>query len=161
MIWKPVVGCEFYYEVSSCGKVRRKGKLKCLAYRQNKKSGQKHLRVKLSVLGIKRLIFVHRLVADAFIGKRPNEMDTNHIDGDPTNNHVSNLEYVTRSQNMKHKSRVLNRGVISEKIISEIKLLLAKGLSQGEIGRRLKVSQSAVVGKIANGTHWSCDRTYK
>lgn len=43
---------------------------------------------------------VHRLVAEAFLGS--STLTVNHIDGDKTNNHVSNLEWVTYSDNMKH-----------------------------------------------------------
>ena len=49
-------------------------------------------------------LLVHRLVAFAFLGPPPhkNAWEVHHRDGDPANNHVENLEYVTRSQNMRH-----------------------------------------------------------
>jgi len=43
---------------------------------------------------------VHRLVIEAFLGH--STLDVNHIDGCKTNNELENLEYVTKSQNMKH-----------------------------------------------------------
>ena len=50
----------------------------------------------------KKRALVHRLVGEAFI-PRPEGMNyINHIDGNKTNNHVSNLEWCTRSGNMKH-----------------------------------------------------------
>ena len=46
---------------------------------------------------------VHRIVAEAFIGKAPNESDTiNHKDGDKLNNHYSNLEWISHSENVRH-----------------------------------------------------------
>ena len=47
---------------------------------------------------------VHRLVAKAFLPPPPSEKHTqvNHIDGNPANNRADNLEWVTRSENIRH-----------------------------------------------------------
>lgn len=50
----------------------------------------------------KKLIKVHRLVASSFIPNPNNYNQINHKDGVKTNNHVSNLEWVSSSSNMKH-----------------------------------------------------------
>ncbi len=52
--------------------------------------------------------YVHRLVAEHFIGPCPEDgMVVNHKDGDPFNNHVSNLEWATVSENSEHYHREL------------------------------------------------------
>ena len=45
---------------------------------------------------------VHRIVAETFLCNKNKLLEVNHIDGNKKNNSVTNLEWVTRSQNIKH-----------------------------------------------------------
>lgn len=59
--------------------------------------------VQLTIDGIKKKFYLHRLVAETFLGKpEDNNMVVNHIDGNKTNNCLKNLEWATRSQNSLH-----------------------------------------------------------
>lgn len=68
-----------------------------------------HLKVKVrNGRGTYLRDYIHRLVAEHFISPCPEDgMVVNHKDGDPFNNHVSNLEWVTVSENNKHYHREL------------------------------------------------------
>lgn len=49
-----------------------------------------------------KTLAVHRMVAAAFVGPRPDGREVNHKDGDKQNNNVANLEYVSHAENMRH-----------------------------------------------------------
>ena len=65
-----------------------------------RKTKRGYLQVDLRVDNTKRAFAVHRLVAKAFIPNPDNKPEIDHIDGDPTNNHVWNLRWVTHAENM-------------------------------------------------------------
>ena len=58
--------------------------------------------VRITHRGNVKTTSVHRLVAETFIPNPENKETVNHIDGDKTNNHVSNLEWATRGEQMQH-----------------------------------------------------------
>ncbi len=115
-LWKTIIGFEGYYEVSNTGKVRsvdrticdKNGNPRALKGREMKltrtkgKDGNGYIVVNLRKLGTSEVSFVHVLVATAFIPNPCHYPMVNHIDGDKTNNDVSNLEWTTYSYNNLH-----------------------------------------------------------
>jgi len=61
--------------------------------------------------GIKKGNKIARLVAINFLGEKPAPMQVNHIDGNKLNDDVSNLEWVTPSENQIHSSHVLGNQI--------------------------------------------------
>ena len=97
--WKPVVGYEGLYEVSSDGDVRNAKTGRVLKPGRGKDG---YLQLCLCHLGRSRTFSIHRIVAIAFI-KNPNGKEqVNHKDGVKTNNNVKNLEWSTPSENLTH-----------------------------------------------------------
>lgn len=111
--WRPVVGNEVFYRVSNLGRVKS---LKNGRYGTVSGEG-KMLRPGLSSHGYytvclwkdgrSRSVYVHRLVATAFIPNPDGKREVNHMDGDKTNNNISNLEWVSRRGNAIHALEVL------------------------------------------------------
>lgn len=100
-MWKQIEGHS--YSVSRTGQVRndRTGKIlrPCVACGYEQVHLWEHYKVSYKL--------VHRLVADAFIENPYNKAEVNHKDGNKRNNSVENLEWVTRSENQKHRYDVL------------------------------------------------------
>ena len=69
-----------------------------------------YLGVKLKhVSGVWKRVKVHVLMMQVFVGPRPKGLVINHIDGDKTNNLVSNLEYCTQLENEHHSLTALGK----------------------------------------------------
>lgn len=109
-MWKNIEGYEGLYEVSTNGEVRRMryiGKNRDSKYKKPKilkqkttKKGYKQLT--LCKDGEKKSFQVHRLVAETFLKKDECRDQVNHMDGCKANNNLSNLEWMTQGENIKH-----------------------------------------------------------
>lgn len=157
-IWKPVVGYEGLYEVSTHGRVKSvariyqsikegfnwdKRTISALKATRLKKDG--YVDTGLSLDGKYTQRVIHRLVAEAFIPNPENKPCVNHIDNNRSNNHVSNLEWVNHKENTAH-SYAQNRGTwqkqwgednVSSKLNLDEVLKLRKLKSQGKTNREV------------------------
>lgn len=185
-MWRPAVGFNGRYEVSNCGQIRSVkttagGTTFAPRKPQNINSG--YLVVKISDVpgGTQKTKTIHSLVAEAFLGERPRGAQVNHKDGDRTNNHVVNLEWVTPGENIKdsydrnpdrvngrsalHMERMRSRrrpqrgelhhnAKLSETQASQIIKLLIDGQGVRPIAREFGISHT-LVRAIKTRTRWS------
>lgn len=93
--WRNVVGFEGVYEVSNDGQVRSiSGRIRKPFVRDN------GYRAIYLTHGLNRkCLLVHSMVLTAFCGFRPADMVCRHLDGNPANNHLSNLRWGTSAEN--------------------------------------------------------------
>lgn len=101
-VFKPVLGYEGRYEISNYGRVKSifPKSIRILKYSNSNIGG--YYPYHLSKDSKIKVTSAHRLVAEAFIPNPENKPQVNHKDGDKSNNHVSNLEWVTAKENIQH-----------------------------------------------------------
>lgn len=97
-IWKKITGYSDYM-VSSIGRVKslKTKNTKILKLKIDKDNSRC---VNLTKNKKQKMFYVHRLVAQEFIGV--SNLTVNHIDGDRANNNINNLEYMALKDNYKH-----------------------------------------------------------
>lgn len=155
--WRDVVGYEDLYAVSNMGVVKSKDRrvFNKLGFdytrkgRLNKQTISNGYYVsRLRSEGISLSVKTHRIIAMAFIPNPENKPYVNHIDGNKLNNSISNLEWCTASENIRHAFRLglqnsnhIIRGVVQLDLLgNEIKSFL----SQTEAGLELGLNHSGI-----------------
>lgn len=111
-------------------------------------------RVKLHKYNKGESVCIHQLVALCFIENPEKKLEINHKDGNKLNNHVSNLEWVTKFENMQHASKI---GLLDKrprgcqhwaaKFNKEQVLFIRNNpekLTQRQMAKRFSVTQAAI-----------------
>lgn len=103
--WKDIIGYNGTYQVSNFGRVRKLhivgSNINSRILKQSK-SSTGYLHVQLYKNGNSCTKMIHILVATSFLLNPDNKPQVNHKDGNKLNNSVKNLEWVTKSENIKH-----------------------------------------------------------
>lgn len=110
----------------------------------------------------RKQLYIHRLVASVYIPNPSGKYTVNHIDGNKSNNDVSNLEWATQSENNTHaidsglngsRGETHNMAKLTSKQVSEIKQLLSEGVVQRRIAEQYGVSPATIC-HIKSGKKW-------
>lgn len=158
--WRDIEGFPDY-QVSNLGRIR------------SHKTGKWHfLKLRVRDGGYKQVYLyrdgksstkrVHRLVLEAFVGPCPPGMETCHGDGNPSNNHLSNLRWDTHSSNiqdaMRHGTSLIGTANPSAKLtnreVFEIRKLRSEGMRLKDLAKRFEMSLASISG-IVVGKNWS------
>lgn len=143
--WLPIPGWEGRYEVSDQGRIRRP-----VVYLKGGRLPRGYRLIGLWRHNRAHHYLVHQLVLMAFVGTCPPGQEIDHIDGDPSNNRLENLEYVTRLENMTRslpKRRATQvrgerspKAKLSEADVREMRRLAADGVGYRALARRFGVA---------------------
>lgn len=151
-IWKPAVG-HVGYDVSNLGRVRSRLRKELLIMRPALNRGYPAV----SLQGTTRK--VHALVAEAFIGPRPEGQEVRHRDGNKLNPALANLRYGTRKQNhadsKRHGTAPRGTRFKSAKLTDKIvRVVRRSAKSYYELARQHKCSWQTIQ-KAATGKTWT------
>lgn len=122
-------------------------------------NGKGYMKVTLSIDGKQIQRYVHRIVAECYLLNK--SIQVNHKDGDKTNNNVSNLEWVTNSENQIHAHKTglkkngneLWNGKFSKSDIIKIIEMKRNGVLQYKIAETMGTTKSTI-SDILNGKRY-------
>lgn len=162
-IWKPILGYEGYYEISNTGRVKslpRKGKGGHSGKILMPQVSSGYHKVCLCLNQQKLQKQIHRLVASAFIPNPLNKPEVNHINLNKFDNMLSNLEWVTSSENTIHAynlgiiKKPTNKTKLKENDIHIIRDMIKNGISTREICKKYNVSFNTI-NYVKRGLSWA------
>jgi len=174
--WKPVVGYEGLYEVSNLGVVKslaktkislRKGvsvksKVKEKLLKPDTQKKMPYQQVTLCKDKKYTATKIHRIVAKAFLPNMGNKPCVNHINNNPLDNRVGNLEWVSHKENSNHsveQGRHCHGGAVNttklkeEEVFAIFSEYSKGGSSSRKLAKKYNLSKSTVLA-ILNGNSW-------
>ena len=103
--FRKIPSLQFLYEVNGDGtiirNVKSKRPLKCFKKSHNSKT--EYWCTQVNIKKKVRKVFIHRVVAECWLGERPKGYQVDHINRNSLDNRYTNLRYVTKSQQMKNR----------------------------------------------------------
>jgi hypothetical protein len=155
--WREVLGFEGLYQVSNFGRIRsiKTGKIKEQTIHDNDNR---------PYLGLwknnkQKICRPHKLVMEAFVGIRPQGMECCHNDGNPQNNHLSNLRWDTAKNNQSDRVRhgTTNRG--EQCGTAKLTLEQVRAIRQDNRLQRIIAAEYGVkdntISRIKSGKRWT------
>lgn len=96
----------------------------------------------------RKTIKVHRAVALAFMGARPDGEEIRHLDGNPANCNLSNLSYGTHSENVldaySYRGNIRKTQKLSIGTVTKIKADILSGLASRAIANKYEISEQSI-----------------
>jgi len=154
--WRPVVGGDGWYEVSDLGRVRswvgrgRRRRRELPHIMARRRAGAGYLKVDLSAPSPRQgPAYVHHLVLEAFVGRRPAGFECCHGTAGRSDNGVANLRWCSHAENMAEvtKAGTKHKGPLPPATVRSIRrdyalgsatyvdLAIAHGITANVVGR--------------------------
>ena len=162
-IWKDIKDYEGLYQVSNLGRVKSLDRVTIsitnIKFRFKGQilkgdNDRKYLRYRLCKNNKTKVFSGHRLVAIMFIDNPNKKPCVNHIDGNPSNNKINNLEWCSYSENEKHSYDILGKvnpiRKLSEEAVKDIRDNCVKRKNTMDFATKYKVDRSTVLNVLNN-----------
>lgn len=179
-IWKDIVGYEGLYQVSNLGRIKGLKRIFFCGWGYKTKIEKDEVILKQSLnrgrknyfsIGLikdkkRKLFFVHRLVANAFIKNPLKKKEVNHLNEITTDNRAINLEWCDRKENVNYgtgqkrriQARIRNGNLFNNKKTSKKIICLNTGIvypSIHQAGRDLNIKNPSHIGEQIRGKRGS------
>jgi len=164
-IWKPVEGFGDKYLVSNYGRVQSLHRKPKIVMPSPNKKRHGYMYINLQYSGVRKNWLLHQLVAKIFLPNPDNKPQVNHIDFNPNNNRIDNLEWVTGIENINHTvqagrtahnygEKAGNAKLTLPTVLSIYNDIRERRLTYHTIAKKHKTKYSNIA-HIARGSRWA------